>query len=333
MIGTAEVERFRRAVDDVRSVVLVSHINPDGDAIGSELGLARFLASRGKTVHIVNQDPAPESLDFLDLDGFVLEIYEPARHDPLLRTIDRVVLVDNSAPDRLGRMERPMLDAAGRTLCIDHHPTRDAPWGESIVDEDASSTTAVIYELVQACGFEPSRSAAQALYVGLATDTGFFRFNSTSPRAHEIAADLLRLGVDPAAVYQRLHERNAERYLRLLGHALAGLRIDGAGQIASVEIPRALVATLGAETVDPTDILNVLLTLDAVKVALLFRELGDGRVKVSLRSKGPLDVHRLASEFGGGGHRNASGIVLAQPLREAVGLVVGRAETLLDRDG
>ena len=132
MIGTAEVERFRRAVDDVRSVVLVSHINPDGDAIGSELGLARFLASRGKTVHTANQDPAPESLDFLDLDGFVLEIYEPARHDPLLRTIDRVVLVDNSAPDRLGRMERPMLDAAGRSLCIDHHPKRDAPWGASI---------------------------------------------------------------------------------------------------------------------------------------------------------------------------------------------------------
>jgi phosphoesterase RecJ-like protein len=333
MIGAAEVERFRRAIDDVRAIVLVSHLNPDGDAIGSELGLARFFASRGTSVRIVNQDPAPESLDFLDTDGFALEVYEPGRHDELFATVDRIVLVDNSAPDRLGRLERPLLENAGRTLCIDHHPTRDAPWGESIVDEDASSTTAMIYELLQACGFTPAAAGAQALYVGLATDTGFFRFNSTSPRAHEIAADLLRLGVDPASIYQRLHERNAERYLRLLGHALAGLRVDGGGRIASVEIPRTLVATLGAETVDPTDILNVLLTLDHVKVALLFRELGDGRVKVSLRSKGSLDVHHLASEFGGGGHRNASGIVLAQPLGETVRLVVARASALLEQEG
>ena len=331
MIGAAEIERFRRAVDGARAFVLVSHINPDGDAIGSELGLAGFLRARGKTVRIVNQDPPHESLDFLDADGFSLEIYDPVVHDPLLGGADRVVLVDNSAPDRLGRMERVMLASASRTLCIDHHPTRDAPWVENIVDEDASSTTAVIYELVRACGWAPPRAAAQALYVGLATDTGFFRFNSTSARAHEIAAELLRLGVDPAATYQRLHERNAEAYLRLLGHALTGLRVEGRGQIASVEIARALLASLGAESVDPTDILNVLLTLDGVKVAILFRELGDGRVKVSLRSKGTLDVHRLASEFGGGGHRNASGIVLTRAMGEAVGLVVGRAATLLAR--
>ncbi len=107
------------------------------------------------------------------------------------------------------------------------------------------------------------------------------------------------------------------------------LRVDGGGQVASVQITRQTLAALGAETIDPTDILNVLLTLDGVKVALLFRELEDGRVKVSLRSKGSLDVHRLAAEFGGGGHRNASGIVLARTIGDAVALVVGRAATLL----
>ena len=333
MIGAAEIDRFRRVVDGARTLVLVSHVHPDGDAIGSELGLARFLVARGKSVRIVNQDPAPEMLDFLERDGLEPEAYDPAVHDPILASVDRIVLVDNSAPDRLGRMERVMLASALRTLCIDHHPTRGAPWADNIVDEDASSTTAVIYELFEGCGYEPPRAAALALYVGLATDTGFFRFNSTSARAHEIAASLLRLGVDPASTFQRLHERNGEAYLRLLGHALTRLRVDGRGCIASVAIPRALLASLGADAVDPTDILNVLLTLDGVRVAALFRELGDGRVKVSLRSKGALDVHRLASEFGGGGHRNASGIVLTAELDPAVGLVVGRTEALLAAGG
>jgi len=329
MIGSCEHERFRRVIDGAASFVLVSHINPDGDAIGSEIGLARFLRGRGKAVRIVNQDPLPDGLGFLATAEDRFETYDATLHDPLLAAAERVVLVDNSAPDRLGRMEPAMLSCAGRTLCIDHHPTRNAPWAESIVDEDASATTAVVYELVRACGWEPDRAAAQALYVGLATDTGFFRFASSTAHAHAIAADLLRLGVDPATTYQRLHERNAEAYLRLLGHALVGLRIDGEGQVASVQITRATLAALGAEQVDPTDILNVLLTLDGVKVALLFRELGDWRVKVSLRSKGSLDVHRLAAEFGGGGHRNASGIVLSRAIGAAVDLVVGRASALL----
>lgn len=329
MIADGDVRRFRAAVDAAGSLVLVSHLNPDGDAIGSLYSLAAFLCQRGKQVRLVNQDPTPEPLRFLERDGLIVERYDSSRHDAALHAAERIVLVDNSAPDRLGRMEPLLREVASRTLCIDHHPMRDAPWSEIIADVQSSATTAMIYDLTSACGWRPDVAAAQAIYVGLATDTGFFRFNSTSARAHEIAAEMLKLGVDSAAIYRALYERNPVAYVRLLGHALAGLRLDADGSVASVKITRQMIESLQAEDVDATEITTSLLAIDGVRIAILFRELADGRIKVSLRSKDSLDVHRLAIEFGGGGHRNASGIVMSDRICDAVRVVIDRASALV----
>ena len=329
MIVDDDVRRFHAAVDPAASLVLVSHLNPDGDAIGSLYSLAAFLGQRGKRVRIVNQDSTPEALRFLERDGLIVERYDSPRHDAALRAAERIVLVDNSAPDRLGSMEPLLREVAARTLCIDHHPMRDAPWSENIVDVQSSATTAMIYDLTSACGWRPDVAAAQAIYVGLATDTGFFRFNSTSARAHEIAAEMLNLGVDSAGIYRALYERNPVAYVRLLGHALAGLRLDAGGSVASVKITRQMIESLQAEDVDATEITTSLLAIDGVRIAILFRELPAGRIKVSLRSKGSLDVHRLAIEFGGGGHRNASGIVMSVGICDAVRVVIDRASALV----
>ncbi|HXV77526.1 MAG TPA: bifunctional oligoribonuclease/PAP phosphatase NrnA, partial [Candidatus Polarisedimenticolaceae bacterium] len=309
--------------------VLVTHINPDGDAVGSEWALASYLLDQGKRVRIVNQDRAPESMRFVGFDRVPIEIYDAATHDSLIASAGRILLVDNSAPDRLGRMERVMRASAARTLCIDHHPTRDAPWADSIVDVHYCATTAMIYDLARGVGWAPDEVAALAIYVGIATDTGFFRFNSTNPRAHRIAAELIDLGVDPARVYREIYERNSVSYVRLLGHALTDLRMDAGGAIASVRIARELIERLDAEEVDVTEITTSLLALDGVRVAVLYRELADGRVKVSLRSKGTLDVHRLAIEFGGGGHRNASGIVMDGGLDRSMRIVTGRVAAMV----
>jgi phosphoesterase RecJ-like protein len=327
---SAEAHRlFRRLHDGTERFILTTHINPDGDALGSQLGLASFLRSRGKQVRIVNHDPTPEFLRFILSDEVPIEIYDSSTHDPALGQVDLVVLVDNSAPDRLGRMERSMLAASGRTLCIDHHPSRETPWGHHVLDEDACATAAMIYRLTRDCGWTPDPAAAEALYVGLATDTGFFRFNSTNAEAHEIAADLLRRGVDPARPYQAIYERNSLAFTRLMGHALADTRVAAGGAVASVTITRALLDRLQAHDVDTSEITTALLAMDGICVALLFRDLADGRVKVSLRSKGVLDVHRLAQEFGGGGHRNASGIVMPGQLEAVAQTVTQRAGDLL----
>jgi phosphoesterase RecJ-like protein len=321
-------ERFRRLCDASQSFVLTTHVNPDGDALGSEISLARFLLDRGKEVHLVNQDPTPEPLGFLERDEHRIELYDPDRHDALLQSSDLVILVDNSAPDRLGRMERGMLGIRGHTLCIDHHPSRTPPWAHLVLDEGYCATAVMVYELGRGAGWTPDLLAAEAIFTGLATDTGFFRFNSTNATGYEVAAELVRLGVRPARIYREVYERNSLPYTRLLGHALADVRVD-AESIASVVLRRDLIDRLGAEDEETAEILTALLAMDRIRIALLFRELSDGRVKVSLRSKGPIDVHSLAAEFGGGGHRNASGIVMSSSLEQATREVIGRASAAL----
>ncbi len=320
---------FRDLVEANHRFVLTTHMNPDGDAIGSELGLSFFLEVRGCEVRIINPDPVPENFRYLEDGRLRVEVYDERAHDAGLSEADLVVLLDNSAPDRLGKMEAPIRAVAGKTLCIDHHPAHGTIWAHDILDEKSSATAAMVFDLVLGNGYRLDRRAAEALYAGLATDTGYFRFNSTTPRAHEIAAELLRAGAEPARCFREVCERNTPAYTKLLGQALAGLRLDAGGALVSVRITKAMETECAAEGVDTSEMTTPLLAIDRVRVALLFRELDGGRVKVSLRSKGDLDVYRLATEFGGGGHRNASGIVVRGDLCEIAAKVIERALELL----
>jgi phosphoesterase RecJ-like protein len=328
MIGEAERAQFARLVDEARLCVLVTHVNPDGDAIGSEIGLARFLLARGGEVRIINQDRTPESLRWLEFDGPQAESYEAPRHDGVLDACDAIVLLDNSAPDRLGRMEPAVRARAAKTFCIDHHPTRETPWRKNIIDTSACATAALVYELVTGLGGTIDRAAAEALYAGLSTDTGFFRFNSTSPRAFRIAAALLEAGADPTRSYGEVYERNSPAYTRLLGRALTGLTLAAGGKVGVIGVTRRMVEEAGADGVDLSEVTTPVLAVDGVRIAVFVRELPDGKVKVSLRSKGDLDVQRLAAAFGGGGHRNASGIVMPGAYEDVVKIITDSAVAL-----
>ena len=328
MITPRDFALFQSVLARAKLYVLVTHVNPDGDAIGSQVGLGRYLLSLGFEVRIVNQDETPHDLRFLEFDGPFAESYDAARHDGLLDAADAIVLVDNSAPDRLGRMEAPVRARTAKTLCIDHHPTRGTPWAGNVIDTSASATAVLVYELVLEGGGSPDRAAADALYAGLATDTGFFRFNSTSPRAFRVAAGLLEAGADPTRCYREVYERNTPAYTRLLGRALASVSLGEGGAVASTGVTIAMIESCGAAGVDTSEFTTPLLAIDGVRVAILFRELPGGKVKVSLRSKGELDVSLMAAEFGGGGHRNASGIVMPGRFEEIVDTVTARAVVL-----
>ena len=332
MIGPGDHARFAALLDRAKLYVLVTHVNPDGDAVGSEVGLGRTLRAAGGEVRIVNQDPTPETLRWLEDDGPEAEAYDPGRHDGLLDAADAIVLLDNSAPDRLGRMETPTRARTSKTFCIDHHPTRGTPWAETIIDDSACATAAIVFELIERRGLSLDRGTAEALYAGLATDTGFFRFNSTSSRAFRIAARLLDEGADPTRSFREVYERNSPAYTRLLGRALAGLRLAAGGVVGVIGVTQGMVEEAGAEGVDTSEVTTPVLAVDGVRIAVFFRELAGGKVKVSLRSKGALDVQKLAGEFGGGGHRNASGIVMQGSYDDVVARVTARA-VLLAEDG
>ena len=156
MIPSGDHDLFREIVENNGSFVLTTHMNPDGDAIGSEIGLARFLIDRKKQVRIINQDATPHTLEFLENHEPRAEVYDPANHDDVLSSVDRIVLLDNSAPDRLGRMESVMRKAADRVLCIDHHPTSGTPWNDNILDDESCATAAMVYDLLVVCNGRPA---------------------------------------------------------------------------------------------------------------------------------------------------------------------------------
>ena len=178
-------------------------------------------------------------------------------------------------------------------------------------------------------GGQVDRLAAQAAYVSLVTDTGYFRFSKTSPRCHEAAAEMLAAGVDPPKVYEEVYERNSAALLRLGGTALADLKQEEEGRLAWVSLTRDQVVRCRAEMEDTSDIVNDLLSIDGVRLAVLFKEMEGRKTKLSFRSKGGLDVNRLAARFGGGGHTNAAGAVVAGGVEETASTVLPLCRELL----
>jgi phosphoesterase RecJ-like protein len=320
--------RLRPLLDSARTAVLATHVTPDGDGIGAEICLHSYLTARGITTRIFNTEPTPLRYRFLDEKGAV-EVFEAQHHDAFLRQADLFFMLDNSAPSRLGPLEEATRASRATTICIDHHNLVDPFWKVNLVDSQASATGEMVYRIVQALGGRPDFTAAQAAYVSLVTDTGYFRFGKTAPRSHRLAADLLAAGVSPPRVYEEVYERGSAALVRLGGLALSGLRLEEDGRLAWISMTHEEVVRCGAEGEDTSDIVNELLTIDRVRVAILFKELEASRVKLSFRSKGALDVNQVAQSFGGGGHTNASGAVIAGRLADLVPRVLDPCRALL----
>ncbi|MDQ7005909.1 MAG: DHH family phosphoesterase [Acidobacteriota bacterium] len=318
---------LHRLLQSARRVVLTTHRSPDGDGVGSEVGLARMLAAAGAEVRIINVDPLPRLLTFLDT-AFRVETYEPQVHDAVLAAADVIVMLDNSVAARMGRMEPVVRRAAASKACIDHHPDPDSYWNPCLVDTGACCTGQLIHALGEALGWSIDPPAAEALYTALVSDTGRFRFANTSPEAFRMAAALVERGARPARIYARLEEQYSEGFLRMYGEVLAGMESRCEGRLLLLRIPLAMIERHGAAGEDLSEIINQSLGHRESRLAVLFRELEDGQTKISLRSKGARDVNRLARRHGGGGHRNASGIVLPQPLEAAVTLLLPELEAL-----
>jgi phosphoesterase RecJ-like protein len=298
------------------SFVLTSHMRPDCDALGSELALAAALESLGKRVRIVNADGVPPHIGFIDLHHKVEVWGEDAPLDRFA-TPDVHIVLDTSAWQQLGPIADVLRATTAKKVVIDHHISTDDMGAMLFKDTRSESTGRLVLEAIEALGAKLTPEIAKALFAAIATDTGWFRFNSVAEDTFQAAAKLVAAGARPAELFSLLYEQHSLARLHLHGLVLRHIQLQSGGRLAYSQVTLRDLAETCAETTDTEDVVNRLLTIAGVKVAALFVELEPTWIKVSLRSRGNVDVRAVAETFGGGGHTAAAGIRYQGTLAEA----------------
>lgn len=306
------LDRIISILEKAASVMVVSHDRPDGDAIGSAIAMGRILRELGKTVEVVNHDSVPDSLQFLPGKDGVLPPSGVSSADVLL-------VLDSAGKNRIHEDVWAMACEIDTVINVDHHISNELFGDLNYVDSGAPATGQIVFELAARAGWKLDAEVAENLYAAISTDTGSFRYPSTSSRTYRIAADLVDLGIDVGQINQNLYERYPERRIQLLRKMLMNLRIDFDGRCASVALPMHISRELQIQPGDSEGVVDVIRSIDTVIVAVLFEELPNGKIRVSSRSKDErFSVQDLCAEFGGGGHKLAAGARLAGPLGDAV---------------
>ncbi|PTQ55137.1 MAG: 3'-to-5' oligoribonuclease A [Candidatus Carbobacillus altaicus] len=329
--GSVHPERSKQSVErsfyewlkglERAQVLVVSHVRPDGDALGAQTAMAQIL----KLFHIesvlVNEDAPPRRFDYL-----------PGYRD-MRRSVDTplpgapyqyVIFVDAADRERIGKA-LSLLAPEAEIVNIDHHATNDHYGHINLVKPEASSTCEVIYDWIRSTRLPVSVELATCLYTGYITDTGGFRYQNTTPKVLRDAAELVQFGASPYEIAEHALEAISWEKIKLLQKALATLKLFASGKIAFLEVTQSMLEETGTTLDDAEGLVHYGLNIEGVEVAALFREQTDG-IKVSLRSRRAVDVSKVAQQFGGGGHVRAAGLTLHMPLDEAKRTM---AETLL----
>jgi phosphoesterase RecJ-like protein len=305
-----------KAIRRHRHFLIASHVNPEGDALGSMLALGSLLKRLGKRVVLANQGGIPETYAFLPHVAAVLSGPSP------LALADAAITVDVPLLERTGTIRR-MIEKVPLLINIDHHVSNQYFGDINWVDPHAAAVGEMIHRLFRAFRLIPTRAEALCLYVSIVSDTGSFRYMNTTPHIHRLAAELIQRGVSPLKTAQALYECHSAKDIQFLGNVLGGLRQTCGGRVAWLEVPSKLLKRMkpGAEMVD--ELVNYPRSIRSVEVAFCLREASDRKsVRVSFRSKGRVDVDRIARRLGGGGHPAASGCTVQGTLAEARSMVL-----------
>jgi len=307
-------------------VVLTTHVNADGDGSGSAVGLALCLEAVGCRPVIAAPTGFPDRYRFL-LDGRD-DLDVGTKGVKAIEQADVIVVLDIADLGRLGQLGSHVASRGVPVVCIDHHMSEgQLPPGPCMVDPAAAATGELLYDLARVAGWELSPAAARGLYVAMLTDTGGFRFSNTSPRVLRVAAELLECGLDPETVYAQVYASAPEGRVRLTGHVLETLVVEDG--LAWVTVPPGAMEQFGATSEDLDGIVEFPRSIAGVRLALLFRPIGNGRIKVSFRSMSGVDVAALAGQFGGGGHVRAAGASLEGALADVQAKVLEAARAVL----
>jgi phosphoesterase RecJ-like protein len=302
------------AVDRLRSakrVLLTSHRNPDGDAIGSELALAELARSFGVEPVIVNRDQASVTLS--ELPGMETIVVADALPRDFPSGYDLAITVECPELDRCGFEGLDQIPI----LNIDHHLANPAYGEINYLDEEAPAVGEMVWTMYKTAGVQPTTDTAVNTFVALTTDTGDFRYSNARPRAFTAAAEMVEAGADPPTVSEWVHDGRTVASVRLLGEALKTLRFLCNGRLASLAVDEEAFARAGADSNDTEEIINIPRAISGVEAVVFCKQWEPGVVKVSLRSRRDVDVRSVAASFGGGGHTNAAGCAIKSDLETA----------------
>jgi len=298
-------DRLVRGMRDYDRFLIVSHIHPDGDAIGSSLGLARLVANLGKSAQVWLRDPPPSI--YRPLPAAETIHLGSEAPDGFPQRFDRLIVLECPTPERTGfakaLQEIPVFN-------IDHHLGNEQYGEIDWIDTSAAAVGALVYRLARRLEAPIDPETATLLYLALVTDTGGFRFSNTSADAFELAASLVRAGACPETVSRWLHESQPAAFIRLVGETLNTLELHAGGRLATVWLDRDMVERAGAQDGDSEGLIDFPRSIAGVDAVALMRQIDERHYKVSLRSRGAIDVEQVARRFGGGGHPNAAGFTL-----------------------
>jgi phosphoesterase RecJ-like protein len=303
-----------------KSFLLTTHVNPDGDGLGAESALFMALRKLGKKVRVVNHDPLPYKFDFLAFTPFYQTSDDIPEHE---------VCIVMDAGD-FSRIREGVKRSEFATLVnIDHHYSNDHYGNYNLVVPEAAATGEVVYELIKALKVKVDKDIAQGIYTSIVTDTGRFRYPSTTPRIFRLAADLEEAGADVSKISESIFGDISKEALELTRLALASIHTTDEGAIGSMTLTQLDFLKSKASDDDTENLINLVRNLDTVQIAAFLKERPDGRIKLSLRSKNGINVANVAKQFGGGGHSYASGAVLDGPLDKALKAVLTACQSAL----
>lgn len=297
----ASIAEIVAAIGERRRFVLSSHARPDGDSIGSQLAMAYALRALGKHVEIVNKDPAPSPL--MVFPG----VADIRVADHVDGEFDAAIIMECSDLGRTGvsGLDRYFL------INIDHHPGNASYGSINWFDGDAAACAEMVFAIVQLLGVPLSVEIAVHIYVGILTDTGSFHYSNITARTFDICRQLVEAGVEPPKVARSIFDSNSLGRLKLFGAVLSSIELEDNGRLAVVCVDRAMAAAAGGTYEDTEGLINLPLTVREIQAVVFFKEIEAKLFRVSMRSKGDIDVCAVAKQYGGGGHKNASGCTVA----------------------
>ena len=321
MTTSPEIARIVDAIRARQRFVLGSHSRPDGDSIGSQLAMAYALRAMGKAAVAVNADPAPPPL--MAFPGVPDIRIAPA----VAGDFDAAIIME------CGDLQRTGVSGFERffVINIDHHPGNSGYGQINWFDAGAAACAEMVYDVVGALGVPLSKEIATHVYLAILTDTGSFHYSGISPRTFEICRECLEAGVDPVIVARNVYDSNNMGRLKLFGAVLGAMQIDHTGRIAIVYVDHEMTRAAGGTYEDTEGLVNLPLTVKEVEAVIFFKQEAGDQYRVSLRSKGNIDIGSIAKEYGGGGHKNAAGLTVTGPIEQLQKTLVEKIEGAIDR--